>query len=132
MLASEHFYALVEIDSGVLTHAFARLQDLAQDVSIHQIIGPSTQMISGLSDASTCDLSGGIFAETAAKSAAIPGAFADSNRGFQAEIEAGEVVLRSPGGEVVKRYRLTAEGFELIYLPLTSLPAFCPAPAAGA
>ena len=123
VLASERFYALVEINSGVLTHAFARLQDPAQGASIHQIIGPSTQMISGLSDTSTWDLSGGIFAEPAAEPAAIPGAFADGYRGFQAEIEAGEVVLRSPGGEVVKRYRLTAEGFELSYLPLPSLPA---------
>lgn len=117
ILASEKFYLLVEIDSGVLTHAFWRSD--AAPGEANQIIGPSTQVISGLSDAPGWKLDGGIFADPAA----IPGAFADDWRGFQPQTGADELLLRSPDGAAVKSYRLTGNRLELRYEPAPGQPA---------
>jgi hypothetical protein len=120
ILASENFYAQFEIKSGSLSHAFFRHPGDSQDEEIHQIIGPSSQFITGLSDPGTWDLSGGLSADPSV----ITGAFAENEYSYQAQLESEKLIFTASSGQVVKTYQLTPNEVHVEYslLPNIILP----------
>jgi hypothetical protein len=122
ILASEDIFAVFERDfGGYLSSAFSR----SPDGQAHQIIGPSFQIISGMSDASTWELTRGVLADPGV----IPGAFLDPPQPGQASppatatIQNGELTLMSaqPGGSpLAKTFRLAPGAIEVQY---SGLPA---------
>jgi hypothetical protein len=111
ILASERVYAQFEIESGALTHFFQR--DPAKDAptSAHQIIGPSSQIISGLSDPKSWKLSDGLNADPAV----IPGAFSEAGQGYQAMINERALTFTSTNHTSQKTYELTEVGLRMVY-----------------
>jgi hypothetical protein len=85
ILASERFFGVFEPQGGNLAYAFVLLENRP-----HQLIGPSSQFIAGLSDPAGWDLGRGLTADPAV----IPGAFADT-RLYQPDIEPGRLVFTS-------------------------------------
>ncbi len=114
LLASDRFYAQFEIADASLTYLFA---DYIQNWppgwadAAHQLIGPSSQLITGLSSPETWQLDAGLLADPST----IPGAFAGPGIGFQPEIVGDTLVFSLPDGRVVKSYRLTASGLQVDY-----------------
>jgi hypothetical protein len=102
-LASQDFFAVFKpLDGGALVFAFS----LDQNGSAHQVIGPSSQFISGASEPDSWDLSRGV----AADPAVIPGAFADSAGPYQAAFQGDRLVFSSTSTGAVKSFRLVSEG----------------------
>jgi hypothetical protein len=85
LLASERFFAVFELQGGNLAYAFALIENQS-----HQLIGPSSQFVTGLSDPAGWDMGRGL----AADPAVIPGAFTDTLL-YQPIIEPGRLVFTS-------------------------------------
>lgn len=101
ILASDEFFSLYEIESGALIFAFARRPD-----GVHQIIGPSSQLITGLSDPATWRLKAGENADPAV----LSGSFGDAGP-FQAQPSPGQITFQS--SEMSKAYQLSPAGLHL-------------------
>ncbi len=114
ILASEQFYAQFEIESGGLTYLFQRQADGIK--TAHQIIGPTSQLISGLSDPQSWDLRGGLSADPAV----IPGAFAENGTSYQATLSGGQLTFTSADHTSQKIYMLQREGLRATFR--TALP----------
>ncbi len=80
--ANEYLYAVFNEQNGALTHLFYRNNDLGKS-SLHQIIGPSSQIISGLSQASTWDMTAGFGADPQV----LQGAFHLAEASFTAQLQ---------------------------------------------
>jgi hypothetical protein len=111
ILASDQVYAQLEIESGALTYLFQR--DPAKDAlnSAHQIIGPSSQIISGLSDPKGWKINSGL----AADPAVIPGAFAEIGMGYQPVLTGNLLTFWNTDRSRQKTYELTTEGLRMTY-----------------
>lgn len=124
ILASEEIYVVFELDlGGYLASAFS----ISPDGQAHQLIGPSSQIISGLTESSTWDLSQGALADPDV----IPGAFMNplvpgqASPIAKAEIEGGRITLTGtpPAGgnpPLRKTFRLAPGEIQVQY---TGLPA---------
>jgi hypothetical protein len=106
ILASEKVFALLEIESGALAFAFAH--DPA-GITVHQIVGPSSQFITGLSDPSFWKLEDGVFADPTV----IYGAFAEPGVGYTAAQEDGVLTFTSTNSQMRKAYQLTEDGLRV-------------------
>jgi hypothetical protein len=107
VLASEQLYAQIEIESGGLIYLFQR-----DPVGVaHQLIGPSSQVISGLSAPQSWDLTGGLNADPAV----IPGAFNQAGLGYQASLTGDRLTLTTADRSNQKTYTLQANGLRLTY-----------------
>jgi hypothetical protein len=136
ILSSQDFYAQFEIESGALTHLFTLDQGgeglPTAPRQAHQIIGPSSQFITGLSDASGWDLSRGLAADPGVFAGAFvqPPGPAGSNAAYRAEIiPESKLVFTAPDGSARKIFQLTSDGiqFSLEAAPGTpSLPLSIP------
>lgn len=114
VLASESAYGLFEIDTGALVFLFTIDGDTAHPV-IHQLVGPSSQLIVGLSDPSTwISQEGRLFDPSI-----IPAAFAKAAAKMQAQISPENIVFTSPEGSLRFDYHLLSDG---ISLSMTGLP----------
>lgn len=113
VLASETVYAQIEIKTGALIFLFGFAADnpaaKPRSDSVHQMVGPSSQFISGLSDAAGWDLSAGL----AADPAVIPGAFSGPGNGFEAIRLDESLVLSDVQTGLRKIYRLEENGISL-------------------
>jgi hypothetical protein len=105
ILASENLFAVFEIDSGALTYLFALTEN-----GPHQLIGPSSQFLTGASQPSEWDLSRGL----AADPEVIPGAFAGPGGPYQVALDSDSLTFTSLDG-FSKSYRLTPSGVRLEY-----------------
>lgn len=106
LLASPSVFSAYEIESGALVALFTRQLDPGGEVEAHQLVGPTSQLITGLSDPHEWERQGSSMADPSV----IPGAF--SLRGFdlQAEPLAGRLLFRSTESQLVMRYDLLPEG----------------------
>ena len=118
ILASENFFAIFEIESGALIYLFALTEN-----GPHQLIGPSSQFLTGASQPSEWDLSRGLTSDPEV----IPGAFAGPGGPYQAALNNGSLTFTSPDG-FTKTYRLTPSGLRLEYR--TSIPVLAQLPLA--
>lgn len=105
VLATPESYAQFEIESGALTYLFWRDATGA----VHQIIGPSSQVISGLSEPQTWTLNGGLTADPAV----IPGAFAQTGAGYQATLAGNGLTFTSADRSQQKTYQWLSGGWQL-------------------
>jgi hypothetical protein len=106
ILASEDFLTLIELDGGYLSFAFVRTP-----TGIHQLIGPSSQFITGISDPIFWNSDGGVFSDPRV----IPGAFIDSNIYFNPEPIPEGLRLASPDGSITKLFQLVPNGIRVEY-----------------
>lgn len=105
ILASERFYAQFDIESGTLTFLFEAGEEA------HQLIGPSSQFITGLGTSADWDLNGGLSADPSV----IPGAFAEPGLGYQASLQNDGLVFTSADHQIRKAFRLLPEGLAVEY-----------------
>ncbi len=121
VLASETAYAQFEIDDGSLTFLFVNSGgDPNAGESLHQLIGPGSQLITGLSDAATWDLSAGHITDPQV----IPGAFAGPGRDFAVGQDEGILAFTRPEDDSVKVFHLTPHGIEVRYDLPPDLPNY--------
>lgn len=116
LLASERVFALFEPD-GVLSWAFARIGEGGQ-AQVHQVIGPSSQLATGLGDSSGWNLSDPHQADPQVSRGAflsknITGGYQESI--FIANIQNEELIFSAqgaldPGSVLERRYRLAEDG----------------------
>jgi hypothetical protein len=88
ILASQQVFALIETDSGGLAFLFVRGSSDGSTApspqsAIHQLVGPSSQLISGQSNPGGWDLSAGPLADPAV----IPGAFFDRDPQSETQLQ---------------------------------------------
>ncbi len=127
ILASDEIFTIFELDSGgYLASAFS----LSPDGEPHQFIGPSSQLISGMTESSTWDLSQGARADPGV----IPGAFIDLTLSDQVRAnttvnpEESQLTLSAAqptsGGAVLRKiFQLAPGEIQVMY---TGLPASAP------
>ena len=108
VLASTNMYIISEIEDSSLTYVFY----LAQDGNVHQVIAPSSQFISGLSEPSGWEPGQGL----AADPAVISGAFIDQRPPDQVLVEDESLTYTWAVGAVVsKTYSLLPQGMRVEY-----------------
>lgn len=106
VLASQSFLALVDPDSGLMSAAFARTAS-----GVHQVIAPSSQFITGLSDPSTWDPSQGVRADPAV----VAGAFGAAPEAFDVEVGVESLILTSHSGTTRRVFSLQPNGLQVEY-----------------
>jgi hypothetical protein len=113
ILASEQAYAQFEINDGSLSFLFARDSGDAlaesQQAEVHQLVAPSSQFITGLSDPAGWELQSGLRADPSV----IPGAYSGPGTDFEVQIALQELRFTRRSGEYQKSYRLTGRGISL-------------------
>lgn len=123
VLASKTTYAQFEIKTASMTFLFGfEHADPAFPTtsrSVHQIIGPSSQFIIGLSEQDTWNLGAGL----AADPGVIPGAFSGPGEGFAATINAGSLIFSDRTTGMQKVYYLKDKGISLQIYRRPPLPA---------
>jgi hypothetical protein len=111
VLADEKLLAVLDPRGARLTYLFAR-----EASRLHQLVGPSWGVATGLSNAALWDSALG----EAADPGALPGAFAELNEPFlpySAAIDGGALTFTSLDGLRGKIFRLTESGLEVSYQP---------------
>ncbi|MFC2054592.1 hypothetical protein ACFLV7_09925 [Chloroflexota bacterium] len=106
ILASEEFLTMIELDGGYLSFAFARTP-----TGIHQLIGPSSQFITGISDPMFWNADGGVYSDPRV----IPGAFIDSDIQFNSDSIPEGLLLSSTDGSKTKQFQLVPNGIRIEY-----------------
>jgi hypothetical protein len=106
ILASEEFLIMIELDGGYLSFAFARTP-----TGIHQLIGPSSQFITGISDPMFWNSDGGVYSDPRV----IPGAFLDADIQFKPDSIPEGLRLASPDGSKTKLFQLVPNGIRVEY-----------------
>lgn len=99
ILATDNYFALIDSVGGRMALLFFR-----SPKAIHQVIAPSSQLVVGLSDASTWNLSDGVYADPGS----IPGAFLDKQYNhdvFSVAQSPNQISFTSPNGELIKTFR---------------------------
>ena len=115
LLVSDQFFGVFETSGAYLSFAFA----LDPQGNAHQIIAPSSELLSGLSESSSWDLSAGANADPEV----YPGAFGDltplgsidTQTVYQPEIQADGIVFSSPDGKRVKTFQLSSNRLRVTY-----------------
>jgi hypothetical protein len=107
VLASDQLYAQFESQSGALIYLFQR----DPGGGGHQIIGPSSQVISGLSDPQSWKLNDGLTADPAV----IAGAFAETGMNYQPVLAGERLTFTTADRSSQKTYLLLPDGLRLIY-----------------
>lgn len=107
-LASEKIFAIFEPGDASLVFAFARTE-----IGLHQVVGPTSQFVVGLSDPATWDLSAGLQADPTV----IAGAFTDDRDPYQ--VIEGQDTLVFQHKEHLKKYHLTPSGIRFEYQTTT-------------
>jgi hypothetical protein len=97
---------MIELDGGYLSFAFARTP-----TGIHQLIGPSSQFITGMSDPMFWNSDGGVYSDPRV----IPGAFLDADIQFKPDSIPEGLRLASPDGFKTKLFQLVPNGIRVEY-----------------
>ncbi len=109
--SNNYLYAFFEPASGALTHLFYRQPETGTSShSLHQLIGPTAQIISGLSESSTWDLTAGLRADPAI----LQGAFDQPEKMYTAQSLADGIRFTSPDGSQ-KTYQFTHNSLSIHY-----------------
>jgi hypothetical protein len=109
ILADGQIYAVFEPEGARLTQLFFLDQN-----GPHQVVGPTSQFVVGLSDPSAWHAELGEGADPNV----IPGAFADSTETwttYQAAVNGAGLTFTSPDGSRIKTYRLAGNALEVSY-----------------
>ena len=107
ILASERFYAQIELDDGRLALAFARREGAASDAGeAHILVAPGYLLASGLGDPTTWDLASGELADPQV----LAGGFGSPVGLLRVEILPDGVRLTGADGTTTKEYRLERGG----------------------
>ncbi len=105
MLATQTVWAAFELDSGNLRNLFYS----CNGTTIHQAVGSSSQLVSGLGDRlDWVEISGRFVDPTV-----IPGALSGPQGPYHYELKEDRLVLTSPDGKVTKLYELTPNGVKI-------------------
>jgi hypothetical protein len=113
LLASRDLFLAFELHGGSLAYAFSR----GPHGEVHQWVGPSSQLTSGLSPASSWDLAAGLLADPDV----LPGAFfetaldSDPAPDYQAVIQPGRLELTTTDGSVKKTFILQGASLQVSY-----------------
>lgn len=126
ILASDDVYALFEPGFGSLIFAFAR----TPDGTVHQLVAPSSQFISGLSDPSTWDLTLGLYADPSV----LPGAFADGTTtevSYRVTMEENRITFSSldsstTNGILQKTFTISSNGLRVDYRSTAPVSVWIP------
>ncbi len=111
VVSTNDILAVFELPSGEMSYLFALLKDKQKGApAIHQIIGPSSQLISGLSQPETWDLSRG----AAADPAVITGAFTNPELDLLPSFGAQSIHFSSLDGIKIK-YQLNSNGVYIFF-----------------
>lgn len=111
LFANNYLYAVFSKESGALTHLFYRGPGLAPlQSNLHQIIGPSSQIISGLSEPSSWNLAAGYGADPAV----ISGAFDTPGKPYDASTLSDGIVFAA-SDESQKSYHFTDHSLSIRY-----------------
>ncbi|MFM8320418.1 MAG: hypothetical protein ACKOC5_05840, partial [Chloroflexota bacterium] len=120
-LVTHQIYLQFEPDDGALSYAFLRQDGSA--LHAHQLIGPSSQLISGLGDPAAWDLQAGLSADPAV----IPGAFATPGAGCRtlaaAPADPAGISFSCLDGALLKHYRWDGQALQV---RLSLAPAAAP------
>lgn len=108
ILASENVFLIIEPESGIITFAFV-INSNKNIKDIHQIIGTSSQLITGLSDPSFWQLNKGIESDPLV----IPGAFYDIDTSYISRIKQQEIILTSMDEKTEISIQLLPKGFKV-------------------
>ncbi len=110
ILANDRSLALFELEGGTLTHLFLACPDTSL-AKAYQVVGPSSQLITGLSEPMEWNLDEG------ENLPADPGVFTGALSGppgeFLAEITLDQLVLKSADGLISKSYQLAPKGLHV-------------------
>jgi hypothetical protein len=110
ILATETLAAIIETKGGYISFAFEH-----HEGQFHQLIGPSFQLATGLSDPLSWNLDEGI----AADPSVIPGAFANSSQKWRkflpVSIEQGNLTLEDEEGIFQKTFTALTDGIQFQY-----------------
>jgi hypothetical protein len=101
-LASDRFFLILDPQNGSLQYAF-----IFDQGKLHQIIGPSSLLATGLSSPDNWNLSSGDISDPVV----IPGAFWNKNKSYQIEITNDAIQFTSPTG--IKSYTLSTTGINI-------------------
>jgi hypothetical protein len=99
VFANSSIFAIFQRDGARLPYLFMR----DNDNNIHQLVGPSWQFETGISDRTSWDLTRG----PAADPKAFPGAFVDGDAAWQlfnASVNGSAIIFTTPDGARVKRF----------------------------
>jgi len=110
VLASEKVYAQFEVADGSVSYLFIHLGNVPTggQTGVHQLIGPSSQFITGLSEASRWNDQAGLKSDPEV----ISGAFSGPGIGYLPKPGARTISFHLPDGHAEKIYRLTETGLE--------------------
>ena len=115
ILASEDIFLVIEPNTGSITFAFNIEKESKK---IHQILGPSSQLIIGLSDPSFWNLSQMITADPTV----IPGAFYNQNTNYTIEQQTNKIILTFPNKQTKRIIQISPSGFDVaIHSQITKL-----------
>jgi len=109
ILANQEYFAVLEPVGARLTQFF-----YIDENGPHQLVGPSSQFVVGLSDPSEWHPERG----EAADPSVIPGAFADNTgtwTNYTPTIRTDGITFTNPDNSRVKTYRLTENGIQVLY-----------------
>jgi hypothetical protein len=111
VLSNPRFFAIIETDGGRLSFLFIRSGD-----QVHQLIGPLSQFLAGISDPSQWHPEKGPGADPSE----IPGAFSDSDIPFMlyqvADLTDGSLTLNRSDGQIKKTFRLAENSMTIDYI----------------
>jgi hypothetical protein len=104
ILTTETVFAVFELESGFLSDLFVSCEK-----SIHQVIGSSAQLITGLSDPIDWDLTDPVQADPGV----YPGAFAGPPGHYSWRMENDDFVMSTPDNLVEKRFHFFPGGLQV-------------------
>ena len=108
ILANENLYSTYEPQNGSLTYLFFR----ETDDTAHQIIAPTSELITGLSEPSTWIMDQGLLSDPSV----IAGAFIDSQKPERVNIEENALTFFWESGRIAaKTYHLLPNGLQVDY-----------------
>ena len=106
LLLSKNVFAVIETEGGYLSFLFIKKTN-----QTHQIIGPSSQFITGTTDPAFWDINKGVRADPRV----LLGAFEDQGITYKAEIGENSITLPSNSTKNNKSFRLLENGLEVKY-----------------
>lgn len=114
VLASQAFFGVFEPQGGYMPFAFS-----AGPGGVHQLVGPSSQFVVGVSDPMDWRPELGAAGDPGqlrgAFSEIIVGQTRPSRQAYEYETAAGQLTFTAPGGGLRKTFRITSNGLEAYY-----------------
>ena len=119
ILSTTDVYIQFEIESGSITYTLFKNASSSDSSYTHQVIAPSSQFITGLSDPNSWNLSNGLSSDPAV----ITGGFIENGFKYQAELEGQRIIFTSLDGQIHKTFQLTSSGVLADYKISAQIPS---------